>query len=234
MKNWKVLLCCILMALSPISMVMFLIEGGDFWFWMIFGSLVGAALLYLWHFKPVFYLCLLFSCGSVMSQNMQGLPDSAYSLTKDKVTYNPAYVKIAYPNGDVPANTGVCTDVIIRAYRKVGVDLQKLVHQDMVANFNLYPTKWGRKSADSNIDHRRVANLMTFFNRYATIKAVNTFYYPGDIVVWDLGRGILHIGILSTYVSKDGSHHLVIHNIGKGQIMEDCLYSYRIIAHYKY
>ena len=165
------------------------------------------------------------------------LADSAFTLTKIKVQYDSRYVNIAYPNGDVPANKGVCTDVIIRAYRKMGIDLQKEVHEDMKANFNKYPKIWGLSIPDKNIDHRRVPNLMTFFSRHGTVKKISQSandYQPGDIVCWNLGQGIKHIGIVSNKKSEDDTRYLIIHNIGAGQVLEDCLFQFTIIGHYAY
>jgi uncharacterized protein YijF (DUF1287 family) len=166
------------------------------------------------------------------------LADSAFTLTKQRVTYDTSYVQIAYPNGDVPANTGVCTDVVIRAYRKLGIDLQKEVHEDMKANFDKYPKIWGLSRPDKNIDHRRVPNLMVFFSRHGIVKKISqnlSDYQSGDIVCWDLnGRGLTHIGIVSRKKSKDRKRNLIIHNIGSGQVLEDCLFSYKIIGHYTY
>jgi len=166
------------------------------------------------------------------------LADSAYTLTKQRVIYDPAYVRIDYPNGDVPANKGVCADVVIRAYRNVGIDLQKEVHEDMKAHFDKYPKKWGLSQPDKNIDHRRVANLMVFFSRYGTVKKMSqnpTDYQPGDIVCWDLnGRGLTHIGIVSNQKSRDEKRNLIVHNIGGGQILEDRLFDWKIIGHYSY
>ena len=165
------------------------------------------------------------------------LADSALTLTKQKVQYDPSYFKILYPNGDVPLNKGVCTDVIIRAYRKLGIDLQKEVHEDMEENFNKYPKQWGLSRPDKNIDHRRVPNLMTFFSRHGEVKKksqVSTDYKAGDIVCWDLGQGITHIGIVSKEISADKKRNLIIHNIGSGQVLEDCLFRFKIIGHYTY
>ena len=165
------------------------------------------------------------------------LADSAFTLTKQRVIYDPAYVQISYPNGDVPPNRGVCTDVIIRAYRKFGIDLQKEVHEDMKANFNLYPKKWGLSRPDKNIDHRRVPNLMTFFSRHGTVKKISkdpNDYQPGNIVCWNLGGGITHIGIVANEKSKDKKRYQIIHNIGAGQVLEDCLFDFTIIGHYTY
>jgi uncharacterized protein len=165
------------------------------------------------------------------------LADSTLTLTKQNVRYDPAYVRLSYPNGDVPADRGVCTDVIIRAYRKLGIDLQKEVHEDMKANFGLYPKMWGLSRPDRNIDHRRVPNLMTFFSRHGVVKPISTRandYKPGNIVTWDLGRGLTHIGIVSNKKSADGQRYLIVHNIGAGQVLEDCLFSYKIIGHYQF
>jgi Uncharacterized protein conserved in bacteria len=165
------------------------------------------------------------------------LADSAIVLTKQKVQYDPAYFRIDYPNGDVPANKGVCTDVVIRAYRKLGIDLQKEIHEDMKANFDKYPKKWGLSKPDRNIDHRRVPNLMTFFSRHGTVKKISqdaNDYKPGDIVCWDLGGGLTHIGIVVKKKSNDNQRHLIVHNIGGGQVVADCLFSYKIIGHYQY
>jgi uncharacterized protein len=151
--------------------------------------------------------------------------------------YDPAYVKIAYPNGDVPLATGVCSDVIIRAFRKVDIDLQREVHQDMQQNFAAYPQKWGLKRPDTNIDHRRVPNLMTYFKRQGKAAPMTqnaADYQPGDIVAWDLGGGITHIGIMTNILAGDGSRLKVIHNIGAGAQIEDVLFSWKIIGHYRY
>jgi len=165
------------------------------------------------------------------------LADSAHTLTAQKVHYDPAYTTIGYPNGDVAPDKGVCSDVVIRAYRKLGIDLQKEVHDDMKVNFDKYPKKWGLKKPDKNIDHRRVPNLMTFFTRHGTVKKVTdnpNDYLPGDIVCWDLGGGITHIGIVSGKKSSDGRRYLIVHNIGRGQVLEDCLFDFKIIGHYRY
>ena len=165
------------------------------------------------------------------------LSTAALELTKQKVTYDPSYFKIGYPNGDVPANKGVCTDVVIRAFRKLGIDLQVEVHVDIKANFKKYPQMWGLSGPDKNIDHRRVPNLMTFFKRNGQVKPITrnpADYIPGDIVCWDLGGGITHIGIVVNKKSADGSRNLIVHNIGGGQVLADCLYQFQIIGHYYY
>src|SRR5688572_17888967 len=126
------------------------------------------------------------------------LVEAALERTSQQVRYDPAYFKIEYPGGDVPAEVGVCTDEVIRSYRKVGVDLQKEVHEDMARNFELYPRKWGLKKTDTNIDHRRVPNLRVFFERQGAGLPVTDDardYKPGDVVTWDLGGQLTHIGI---------------------------------------
>ncbi len=142
--------------------------------------------------KKLALIILLFSIVlSISGQTTfySQLADSALILTKQKVRYDPAYFTIPYPNGDIPANKGVCTDVVIRAYRKFGIDLQKEVHVDMKANFSKYPNNWGLTRPDKNIDHRRVPNLMTFFSRFGNVKKIthdSADYKPGDIICWRL------------------------------------------------
>lgn len=189
-------------------------------------------------------LILLLSLASLSAYSQQTdfykrLSNAAIELTKDKVIYDPSYVKIPYPNGDVPAGRGVCTDVVIRAYRKLGIDLQKEVHEEMKANFSKYPNqkRWGLKTTDRNIDHRRVPNLQVFFSRKGIVKKITDKaedYLPGDIVTWDLGGGITHIGIVIDRKSADGKRPLIVHNIGRGQVVEDCLFSFKITGHYQY
>lgn len=165
------------------------------------------------------------------------LSKAAIELTENQVDYDPSYFAIPYPNGDVPADKGVCTDVIIRAYRKLGIDLQKEVHEDMKENFNVYPNIWGLEKPDANIDHRRVPNLRTFFSRHGqkleTSDQAND-YQPGDIVTWDLGGNTPHIGIVIQKKSPVSKQPLIVHNIGHGQEISDCLFSYSITGHYRY
>lgn len=187
---------------------------------------------------------ILFAAICAFTQNSYGqsefthkLDSAAIELTEDRVTYDPSYFRISYPGGDVPADRGVCTDVVIRAYRRLGVDLQKEVHEDMAANFRKYPRNWGMKNTDTNIDHRRVPNLMTFFSRHGQVKKISSKagdYQPGDIVTWDLGGGIPHIGIVIHQKSSDRKRYLVVHNIGRGQEISDCLFSFKITGHYTY
>jgi uncharacterized protein YijF (DUF1287 family) len=150
-------------------------------------------------------------------------------------SYDAAYRRLDYPGGDVPLKTGVCCDVLVRAFRELKIDLQKEVHEDMVKAFDQYPRRWGLRQPDPNIDHRRVPNLMTYFRRKgwlvdASRKAAD--YQRGDVVAWDLGGGVTHIGILSDRNSAAG-HPLVIHNIGRGAQEEDILFGYKIIGHYR-
>lgn len=183
---------------------------------------------------------LLLTAGSVFGQTdfYKKLADSTLTLIKQHVEYNPSYFRLDYPNGDVPPDKGVCTDVIIRAYRKLGIDLQKEVHEDMKANFSEYPKNWGLSAPDKNIDHRRVPNLMTFFERHGTTLSITqnpTDYKPGDIVCWNLRGGITHIGIVSNKKVENGDEKpLIIHNIGSGQVLEDMLFDFKIIGHYRY
>ena len=184
-------------------------------------------------------LLLLIKVNILFAQNnsAEQLSNAALELTQQRVEYYPGYIRIAYPNGDVPANKGVCTDVIIRAYRKLGIDLQKEVHEDMSKNFHLYPKNWGLKKPDTNIDHRRVPNLMVYFKRFGNVKPITqnpNDYKPGDIVCWNLGGGITHIGIVVNEKTTDGNRYLIVHNIGTGQVLEDCLFSFKIIGHYTY
>jgi hypothetical protein len=186
----------------------------------------------------LFFILILNFKGFGQSQKALQLSDAAIALTAQKVTYDPAYVRLAYPNGDVPANTGVCTDVVIRAFRKAfKIDLQKEVHEDMKANFSLYPKNWGRKTTDRNIDHRRVYNLMVFFKRKGLEKAISNNaedYKPGDIVCWILPKNLAHIGLVTNHKSADGKRYLIVHNVGAGQVMEDLLFAWKIIGHYQY
>jgi uncharacterized protein YijF (DUF1287 family) len=169
----------------------------------------------------------------------QRLVAAAIERTHHAVRYDPAYVRIPYPGGDVPADTGVCTDEIIRSYRSVGVDLQKEVHEDMAQNFNLYPRKWRRLTSrpDSNIDHRRVPNLMVFFARKGEALALSgraEDYTPGDVVTWDLGGGVPHVGLVVDQKSSQSGQYMVVHNIGQGPRMEAVLFKWKVTGHYRY
>ena len=183
---------------------------------------------------------LLFALSIMLSAQAWALqPDALVSAAREQVGvtlgYDPAYRRLSYPNGDVPLTTGVCTDVVIRALRQQGLDLQQAVNQDMRANFRLYPKNWGLSRPDSNIDHRRVPNLMTWFKRQDWALPLGQDaerYRPGDIVTWDLGGGLTHIGIISDRQAASGVP-LVLHNIGRGTQEEDILFSFKITGHYR-
>jgi uncharacterized protein len=185
-----------------------------------------------------FLLCVAHSIAFAGAANAD-LVVAARKQVGVTVRYDPAYRTLEYPGGDVAADRGVCTDVIVRALRTArAVDLQKQVHEDMTAHWDAYPHtwQWRLSKPDANIDHRRVPNLMTYFQRagFATpITRATPDYLPGDIVAWDLGRGILHIGIVSDARSVTGVP-LVIHNIGAGAREEDLLFRFTIIGHFRW
>jgi uncharacterized protein len=171
------------------------------------------------------------------SPNLKLVIDGAVEQIGKTTGYDPSYQKIDYPNGDVPIETGVCSDVVVRAFRKAGIDLQKDLHEDMKSNFSAYPTRWGLKGADANIDHRRVPNLQTYFTRKG--KSLSTggsseTFLPGDIVTWDLGGGVDHVGMVVNVWSKPSQRYLITHNIGAGTLMEDVLFAWKITGHYRY
>jgi uncharacterized protein len=176
--------------------------------------------------------------NELQSGEIKNLLAGALEQTKVTKNYDPAYVVLPYPNGDVPAETGVCTDVVIRAFRQAGTDLQKEVHEDMQANFAVYPKKWGLSKPDPNIDHRRVPNLQTFFTRRGKSLEITQKpddYEPGDVVSWDLdGKGMTHIGLVSNLWNEASRRHLIIHNIGGGARAEDVLFNWKITGHYRY
>jgi len=170
---------------------------------------------------------------------LKQLVAAAIERTHHVVRYDPAYVRISYPGGDVPADTGVCTDEIIRSYRRVGVDLQKEVHEDMVRNFGVYPRSWRwlLSRPDPNIDHRRVPNLMVFFARKGESLSLSgraDDYTPGDLVTWDLGGGVPHIGVVVDQKSATSGRYMLVHNIGQGPRMEDVLFNWKVTGHYRY
>ena len=157
--------------------------------------------------------------------------------TATRVRYDGAYRRIPYPMGDVPPDVGVCTDVVIRAYRAVGIDLQQRVHEDMRTAFAAYPRTWGLTRPDPNIDHRRVPNLQTYFRRRGTARppsAAAADYQPGDLVTWMLPGNLPHIGLVSDHRVPDGRRPLIIHNIGRGPEIEDMLFAHPITGHYRY
>jgi uncharacterized protein YijF (DUF1287 family) len=163
------------------------------------------------------------------------LLEGAYVQLGKTETYDGAYRVIPYPGGDVPIERGACTDVVIRAYRHAGVDLQALVHEDMSRAFDAYPRLWGLRRPDSSIDHRRVPNLATFFRRHGVVLLVTRSpddFAPGDIVTWRLPSGVPHIGIVSD--RAEGASRLIVHNVGQGAKLEDVLFQYEITGHYRY
>ncbi len=164
---------------------------------------------------------------------------AALERTKYDIEYNGAYYSIGYPGGDVPENIGVCTDVVIRSYRALNIDLQKLVHEDIAESFDQYPSKriWGLSKPDKNIDHRRVPNLQTFFSRKGValpVSSKSSDYKAGDIVTWMLPGNLPHIGIVTDKFHPDSGNPMIVHNIGAGPKLEDMLFSYRITGHYRY
>jgi hypothetical protein len=191
----------------------------------------------------VSFCTLLLASNSALTETqrqafLHRLSDAAIERTHHAVRYEPAYVRIPYPNGDVPPQTGVCTDEVICSYRALGIDLQKEVYEDMQANFWSYPNhmRWMLFHTDTNIDHRRVPNLMVFFSRKGEKLAIASDvsdYAPGDLVAWDLGGGVTHIGIV---VDKKtvGGRFMIVHNIGQGPKLEDVLFDWKIIGHYRY
>ncbi|MCK5919176.1 MAG: DUF1287 domain-containing protein [Cocleimonas sp.] len=184
-------------------------------------------------------LLLSFSANSVAASYSDRLVNAAIERTYHKVTYDGSYRRISFPFGDVAQNKGVCTDVVIRAYRKLGIDLQQRVNEDMRQRFHEYPSfrKWGLLKPDSNIDHRRVPNLRFFFARNGInlpiTKNAND-YRPGDIVTWNISPSLPHIGIVTNLISNDLKRPIIAHNIGKGPQLEDVLFKLKITGHYRY
>lgn len=163
---------------------------------------------------------------------------AAVERTGHQVAYDGSYRRLPYPGGDVPDNVGVCTDLVIRAYRQgLGIDLQREVHVDMKQDFASYPQVWGLTRPDPNIDHRRVPNLETYFARHGQSLPVSRNaedYRPGDLVTWRLPGNLPHIGIVTDRRSADGSRPLIAHNIGRGPALEDMLFVYPIAGHFRY
>jgi uncharacterized protein YijF (DUF1287 family) len=177
--------------------------------------------------------------GNPRQEFLEKLVAAAIERTNHSVKYVSAYIHLDYPGGDVPADTGVCSDEIIRAYRAVGVDLQKEVHEDMAKNWADYPpkAKWRQAHPDPSIDHRRVPNLMVFFSRKGESLPISLRaedYSPGDIVTWDLGGDVPHIGMVVNVKSRETGRFLIVHNIGQGPKSEDVLFRWRVTGHYRY
>ena len=188
---------------------------------------------------PAFFICTHINAGTTPSNQATQLVEAAIERTTHTVRYDGRYVAIDYPNGDVPPNIGVCTDVIIRSYRKLNIDLQRLVHEDMKQHFDLYPSRtiWGLTKTDRNIDHRRVPNLQVFFSRFGKALPISTQpsdYQPGDLVTWMLPGNLPHIGIVTDRIHGQSGNPLIAHNIGAGPQLQDMLFSYPITGHYRY
>jgi uncharacterized protein len=188
--------------------------------------------------RSIFLVALL--AGALEAEPRSSFPvrlllEGAYVQVGKTASYDGSYRVIPYPGGDVPIESGACTDVLIRAYRHAGIDLQVLVHEDMSRAFRAYPRLWGLSRPDRNIDHRRVPNLATFLRRHGVILPAShraADYEPGDIVTWRLSSGLPHIGIVSDRTS--GETRLMIHNVGEGVKVEDVLFQYEITGHYRY
>ena len=191
--------------------------------------------------RPTCVLLLFAAClqgqRSDRAEFTRKLVAAAVERSTVHVRYVPTYVRIPYPGGDVPADTGVCTDEIIRIYRKVGIDLQRDVHEDMAKQFGAYPRNWNRTAPDTNIDHRRVPNLIVFFGRNGErlLRSQSAKdYAPGDIVTWDLGGGITHIGMVVDRKPPLHDRYEILHNIGRGPQIEDVLFEWKITGHFRY
>lgn len=192
------------------------------------------------------FLTLMFAVVSATASphmladpNAERLAAAAMQRTEYKIRYDGSYHRLTYPNGDVPSDIGVCTDLVIRSYRVLNIDLQRLVHEDMIANFSEYPSRriWGMDVADKNIDHRRVPNLRTFFARHGQALPVSSVwqdYKPGDLVTWTLAGNLPHIGIVSSQVDAESGRPLIVHNIGAGPVLEDMIDNYFISGHYRF
>ncbi|MFZ2960033.1 MAG: DUF1287 domain-containing protein [Candidatus Ozemobacteraceae bacterium] len=192
------------------------------------------------NFRALFsiLLCFFFLTGTVTAGAWNGtaLVEAARRQVGVTQIYDGAYSRIPYPGGDVPIDRGVCTDVIVRAYRAFGIDLQKLVHEDMNRAWNVYPRNWGLKRTDPNIDHRRVPNLAVFFRRHGKVLSgamAKEPFQPGDLITWRLPGNLPHVGIVSDQMSSKGIPK-IIHNIGAGAVEEDILYLYPITGHFRY
>lgn len=177
--------------------------------------------------------------SAITSANVRKVLESANNQLAVTRHYTQDYFGLEYPNGDPPPETGACADVIVRAFRAAGIDLQKEIHEDLKNNLSAYPLrKWKQKSTDKNIDHRRVPNLQTFFTRKGKSLRVSrkpSDYLPGDVVAWDLnGNGLTHIGIVSNVFNPATDRYLIIHNIGSGAMLEDRLFDWKVIGHYRY
>jgi hypothetical protein len=183
----------------------------------------------------------LLAVGTVAMAQDLTIVNAARTQVGKTVLYDPAYVTLAYPGGDLPLDRGVCTDVVIRALRQARqADLQKLVHEDMRGNFPAYPKIWGLKKPDANIDHRRVPNLQRFFTRQGMeLKLASDpskmaeVFLPGDLVTCIVPPNLPHIMVVSDQKSENGVP-LVLHNIGRGAQEEDVLFRFKLTGHYRW
>jgi uncharacterized protein YijF (DUF1287 family) len=185
-------------------------------------------------FRAAIPAVMLFACAAAFAFSPEHFVQDARAQIWKTFYYDSSYTRITYPMGDVPIIRGVCTDVIIRALRHQGIDLQQRVHEDMRKNFNLYPSqaRWHLKKPDANIDHRRVPNLQRYFERQG-YTITDKIFLPGDIVTWNLRANVGHIGIVSDRKDPSGQRPLIIHNIGYGTREEDMLYHFTITGHYR-
>jgi len=190
--------------------------------------------------NPLIKLILILAASTATADQTpftKRLSDAALERTRHVVRYDGAYHRIPYPGGDVPGDIGVCTDVVVRAYRQLGIDLQQQVHEEMRKHFGLYPKYWGLTKPDTNIDHRRVPNLRVFFKHRGQSLPVTkdpNDYRTGDLVTWMLPGNLPHIGIVVDKRSEDNKRPLIVHNIGAGPQLEDVLFEFRITGHYRY
>jgi uncharacterized protein YijF (DUF1287 family) len=198
-----------------------------------------AALFVCLSFAPVAYAnsAGLSPVSDAIIEMEQTVVLAARERTALDIRYDPKYVKLSYPLGDVPADTGVCTDVVIRTFRAAyDYDFQKAIHEDMRSNFKAYPKAWGLKRPDKNIDHRRVPNIEKFLKRKGASLPITKNpedYRPGDIVSWRLGGRLPHIGVVSDKKSDWGTP-LIIHNVGQGVVEDDLLFNTEISGHFRY
>lgn len=183
-------------------------------------------------------VAMLLACSDARATlHASDLVAAARARTLAHETYDGSYLSIPYPRGDVPADRGVCSDLVIRAYRALDVDLQQLVHEDMDRSFSAYPARWGLRAPDPNIDHRRVPNLQRFFERRGAsleVSANAADYRPGDLVTWNVAGRLPHIGVVSDRKVAGGARPQIIHNVGLGPVEEDFLFRYPITGHYRF
>lgn len=186
----------------------------------------------------IFIICFFFiSTQQIVTDTVDvhlTLARAAAAQVGITLRYVPAYERLVFPGGDVPLERGVCSDVIVRAFRKIGIDLQKRIYEDKKNNIDAYPDLWDKKLVDRNIDHRRVPNIMTYFDRQGRSIEINSVCMPGDIIAWKLPSGLYHIGIVSKNLVQGKNRYYMIHNIGSGTKLEDVLNEYSIIGHYRW